>query len=312
MLWGIVAGLTTCALWGLSFIAPRAIEPFTVWDLTVARYGIFGLLCVALTLMPRFRPSGIAKSDVLIGLTLGGAGYVGYFILVSFAVNYAGASIPPIIIGTMPVILALIGNSKDHAVPWRAMSFPIFLIFAGVTVVNLSAFQADHVEPGKLIFGVAASTAALCIWVIYGMVNASIMRKPNAPDSFKWTGLQGIGAALVSLAIIPLTSFWSYDSLSVMTFDLYKFIAWALVMGIAGSWIATLCWVIASRRLPLALAAQLIVAETLFALLYGFLLEGRLPTVIEASGAIMQITGVCLSIALFSRGDKFLHARDMT
>lgn len=29
MLVGILAGLTTCALWGLTFIAPKAVEPFS-------------------------------------------------------------------------------------------------------------------------------------------------------------------------------------------------------------------------------------------------------------------------------------------
>jgi len=39
MLIGILAGLATCALWGLTFIAPRVVDPFSTWDLTVARYG---------------------------------------------------------------------------------------------------------------------------------------------------------------------------------------------------------------------------------------------------------------------------------
>jgi drug/metabolite transporter (DMT)-like permease len=46
MLLGIIAGLTTCALWGLTFVAPRAVTPFTAWDLTIARYCIFGLTCL--------------------------------------------------------------------------------------------------------------------------------------------------------------------------------------------------------------------------------------------------------------------------
>ena len=60
MLLGILAGLATCALWGFTFVAPRAVEPFTAWDLTVARYGIFGLACALLMIGRRFRPTGIA------------------------------------------------------------------------------------------------------------------------------------------------------------------------------------------------------------------------------------------------------------
>lgn len=87
-------------------IAPRAVAPFTAWDLTIARYGIFGLACLLLMIDRRFRPVRIAPSRFLIGLLLGGAGYVGYFISVAFAVQLAGAAVPPVIIGTMSVFLA--------------------------------------------------------------------------------------------------------------------------------------------------------------------------------------------------------------
>ncbi|WP_350297468.1 EamA family transporter [Agrobacterium arsenijevicii] len=124
MLLGIIAGLTTCAQWGLTFIAPRAIAPFTAWDLTIARYSIFGLACLLLMADRRFRPIGITPSRFLIGLLLGGAGYVGYFISAAFAVQLAGAAVPPVIIGTMPVFLAIIANIRDRSAPWKPLAFP--------------------------------------------------------------------------------------------------------------------------------------------------------------------------------------------
>ncbi|MGO7136454.1 hypothetical protein AB9E06_37210 [Rhizobium leguminosarum] len=63
-----------------------------------------------------------------------------------------------------------------------------------------------------------------------------------------------------SLLLLPLASFDLADTASVS--ETFRFVAWALVMGLAGSWIATWCWVVASCRLSLALSAQLIVAET--------------------------------------------------
>lgn len=292
MILGIIAGLLTCALWGLTFVAPRAIAPFTVWDLTVARYCIFGLLCALLMTLRRFRPHGLPTATAITGLLLGGAGYVGYFIMVGFAVHFAGASVPPVIIGTMPVFLAIIGNFYAHSVPWRVLVLPLGSIIAGVIIVNLSAFT----HGGDIMLGVIASVAALGIWIIYGLVNAAVMRGKNAPDALQWTGLQGIGAAIGSLPLITFTTFWSPEIAT--TPELYRFLAWAIVMGTAGSWLATLCWVTASRRLPLALAAQLIVAETLFALLYGFLFENRWPMFAEGLGAGLQM---CLLVdsALF-------------
>lgn len=300
MLLGIVAGLTTCALWGLTFIAPRAVAPFTAWDLTIARYGIFGLACLLLMADRRFRPAGIVPLRLLAGLLLGGLGYVGYFISAAFAVQLAGAAVPPVIIGTMPVFLAIIANLRDRSASWRTLALPLTLITAGVVIVNAAAISTAQVsDMAPILLGILASTAALAIWIVYGLANAAIMRSVNAPDGLQWTGLQGVGAAIGSLALLPLASFDLANTAS--TPEAFRFIAWALVMGLAGSWFATWCWVIASRRLPLSLAAQLIVAETVFGLAYGFIFEGRFPTLAEAIGATMQLAGVCVAITVFSR-----------
>ncbi|AFL50636.1 drug/metabolite transporter (DMT)-like permease [Sinorhizobium fredii] len=300
---GIIAGLTTCALWGLTFVAPRAVEPFSAWDLTIARYCVFGIACLLLMLHPRFRPTGIALPRSAIGLLLGGVGYVGYFVSAAFAVRLAGAAIPPLIIGTMPVFLAVIANLRERSVSWRALALPLVLIAVGVAIVNIAAIRTvQSVDTGAILLGMLSACAALCIWIVYGMVNAAVMSAPDAPDGLRWTGLQGIGAALGSLVLLPLSSFGASDALPA--FDTFRFIAWALLMGLAGSWFATWCWVVASRRLPLALSAQLIVAETVFGLAYGFVLEGRWPTAAEAIGAVLQFIGVISAITVFSKPES--------
>ncbi|MBY3081872.1 DMT family transporter [Rhizobium laguerreae] len=298
MLLGLVAGLTTCALWGLTFIAPRAVAPFTAWDLTIARYGIFGLACLTLMADRRFRPIGIARSRLLIGLLLGGAGYVGYFISVAFAVQLAGVAVAPVIIGTMPVFLAIIANIRDRSAPWKALVLPLSLIAIGVVIVN-AATVADVADTASIYLGVLASSAALAIWIAYGLANAAVMRSADAPDGLQWTGLQGIGAAIGSLLLLPLASFDLAHTASAS--EAARFIVWAMVMGLAGSWFATWCWVVASRRLPLALAAQLIVAETVFGLAYGFMSDSRFPSLAEAIGVTVQFVGVCSAIAVFSK-----------
>jgi drug/metabolite transporter (DMT)-like permease len=123
------------------------------------------------------------------------------------------------------------------------------------------------------------------------------MRAPDAPDGLHWTGLQGIGAALGSLVLLPFTSFGTFHVMSQA--EWLNFLGWALVMGLAGSWFATWCWIVASRRLPLALSAQLIVAETVFGLIYGFIFEARWPTSAEWSGSALQLAGVAIAIAAF-------------
>ncbi|MBA8899272.1 DMT family transporter [Phyllobacterium sp. P30BS-XVII] len=300
MQFGIFAGLTTCALWGLTFVAAGVVEPFSVWDLTIARYGVFGVACAVLMFWRRFRPVGLPFPRLATGLFLGATGHVGYFVCVAFATTLSGAAIPPIIIGTMPVLLAIIANRRDHSAPWRSLILPLALIATGVGIINAATInEAPARDIYPILLGILASVTALAIWIVYGLVNASVMRAKNAPDALQWTGLQGLGAAIGGLMLLPLASFETVNTVS--TADIYNFAGWALLMGVAGSWLATCCWVVASRRLPLAFSAQLIVAETIFGLGYGFVFEGRGPSVAETIGALLQIIGVCSAINVFRK-----------
>ena len=48
----------------------------------------------------------------------------------------------------------------------------------------------------------------------------------------------------------------------------------------------------ASRALPMALMGQMIVFETVFASLYGFLWEARWPSGLEAAALVLLLAGV--------------------
>ena len=299
MLIGILCGLATCALWGLSFVAPRVVAPYTAIDLTVARYGLFAVVSLILMINPRFRPVGLRRSLVLTGIALGSIGYVGYFMSISYAVRYAGTAIPPLVIGTMPVLLAIIANLKDRSIDWRTLAMPLILIAAGIGWVNVSIFATTSAsDQPEILLGIVAALIGLALWVAYGMMSAAVMQSQDAPSAIHWTALQGIGAGIGALVLLPFTSLG--DTVSFTGTQTFHFVLWATIMGIAGSWLATLCWMIASRLLPLALAAQLIVAETVFGLFYGFLFEQRMPTVPEAGGAVLQLIGVGMAIAIFT------------
>jgi len=78
--------------------------------------------------------------------------------------------------------------------------------------------------------------------------------------------------------------------------------AWALFWGVSAavalgaSVIGNGLWNAASRLLPLTLSGQLIVFETLFALLYGFLYERRWPAPLEGAAIVLLLTGVLGSV----------------
>ncbi|TRL40479.1 DMT family transporter [Rhizobium straminoryzae] len=299
MFLGILAGLLTCALWGLTFVAARLVHPFSLFDITIARYGVFGLTCALTMLHPRFRLKGVSGRRIATGMMLGIIGYVGYFVLASQAVLLAGPVVPPLIIGIMPVILPAIANLMDKTIEWRRLALPLLMIAAGIGVVNVELVAKLDLQGQRMMLaGAGCAIAALLVWVLYGIVNARIMRAAEPPGTIDWTNLHGLGALAGSLVLIPMASN-TYQTAT--TEDLLRFLGWAVVLGMTASWLATWCWSFASRRLPLALTAQLIVAETVFGLIFGLTLDARGPTAAEAIGAALQIAGVSLAVHTFTR-----------
>lgn len=300
MLIGILAGLATGALWGLTFVAPRVVVPFSAFDLSIARYLVFGCVSALLMVDSRFRPTGMNRRQLLIGFTLGAFGYFGYFLSASYAVLMAGAVVPPLITGTAPVLLAVVANLREPTVAWRRLTLPLGLIAAGLVVVNAASLsEAVPGEADAMVAGIGLSVIALLMWLGYGLVNADAMRAGGAPDALRWTGLQGLGAGAAALVLSPLLL--RADMLAVDREAAVRFAGWVLAMGVFASWIGTFGWVVASRRLPLALSAQLIVAETVFGLGYGLAFEERWPTAAEAAGTVLQLVGVVVAVAIFSR-----------
>lgn len=306
MLIGIIAGLTTGALWGLTFVAPRAVQPFTEIDLAIARYVIFGVASLALMILPAFRPTHLTRRQFFTAVVLGLLGYVTYYVAAAYAVRLAGPAIPPLIIGILPVALALIGNWQHKEVTWTALAGPLILISIGLGIVNAAtlAHAPDLASRASIILGAACAFLALLVWIGYAVINARIMRAADAPASLPWAGLQGIGSLLATLPLIPLSWFCglsSWPAHALSSPEGLRFIFWALLLGLAGSWVATWCWVVASRRLPLGLSAQLIIAETIFALIYGFIYERRWPGTAEWLGGGLQIIGVMAAVAIYTR-----------
>lgn len=304
MLFGILSGLLCGALWGLTFVAPRAVDPFGPFDFTVVRYGFFGVLAVVTMLaVPRYLPTGLSRRRMIMGFLLGAIGYNGYFLMIAYAVKYAGAAIPPLIVGTLPVVLAIIGNFRERTVAWRRLVLPLGLIAAGVVVVNLGvALMPEGAAPENVPLGTLCAVCALALWVWYGVVNGEILKEPSPPTSMQWTGLQGIGSLVGSLALIPMTSLFlpNFEAGAIPADRWANFLAWGLLMGFAASWLATILWIQASRLLPVALTAQLIVSETVFGLFFGFLWEQRFPTMAESVGITLQIAGVIAAIFVFT------------
>ena len=69
-----------------------------------------------------------------------------------------------------------------------------------------------------------------------------------------------------------------------------------MMLAVVSSWLGFLAWNLCSRRLPVSLTGQMVVFETLFALLYGFIYSQRIPDLQESAAITLLIGGVMFTL----------------
>jgi drug/metabolite transporter (DMT)-like permease len=307
MLIGVIAGLLAGALWGLTFIAPHVVAPYTPFDLTIVRFVFYALASwVLLQASDRKWWRKVSGADWQTLVLLGFTGNTGYYLAMASAVPMAGTTVVALIIGALPVALALAGRRGSGAIALRELVLPLSLIAIGLTVINGEALlkAATPASRADFALGIALTLAALALWTWYGLANDRALDARPQMTAATWAALTGLGTALslVPVAVIgPLIGLSNVPALGLPAGDFGRLLLWGAILGVLASWAATWAWAIASQRLPVSLTGQLIVSETLFALVYGFFYEGRWPSVAEAIGAALLIAGVVSAIRTFSR-----------
>ncbi len=320
MLTGILAGLGAGALWGLVFVAPRMTPGLSAVDLTAGRFISFGAVSlVAMLLMLRTRRLPTLR-QALAALGMSVLGFTGYYLLLALAIRDAGSAVPALIIGTIPIWIMLLGKPAD--LTWKSLAPGMLLTAFGLGLMMLASLQ-----PGELLMpnalplengpansnqnsngnahtashtmfhywrGIASAVAAMVCWTVFGLLNSAwVKRHPevNATDWANWLGC-ATGAGALALWFFM----GSEPKVLFSHVDIQYFAIICIVTGIGSAWLATILWNLASQRLSASLCGQLIVSETVFALVYSYALDGQWPRWIELAACMMFLLGILATI----------------
>ena len=291
---GIAAGLGAGAFWGTTFVAPLLLPDVGHTDLTVGRYLASALFSIGFLLSSALRgrlrlPTPRQALDALWLSTLG---YTGYYLLLVWGIEAAGAALPALIIGTIPLWLMLLG--KPQHLRWATL-LPGRGLTAGGLGLMIAASQAGAAADGPDLWaGIGWAVLALASWTAFGLLNARWVRLHPDVDSLLWANWLGVAAGLGSLGL------WLVDGSSVGVLvarpDFGLFVLVCTVTGIGAAWVASVLWNVASRRLSTSLAGQLIVSETVFALTYAFAWSGDWPAPMQLLACVLFIAGILASI----------------
>lgn len=286
---GILAGILTGMLWGLVFTVPQALPEFSPLELSLGRYFFFGLAS-SLTLRrtwAHFR--GFPPADRLQVFLLSASGFWLYTILLFWAVNEAGGVLAPLVIGLLPITIPLAAKRS-----WRLdrmFAGGLLLIFLGLLVLQAGPLLQGS-APALSWRSMIPLLACLVMWTWFGIRNTQFVQKhPEAKVSL--TNLMGLSSFLI-LAVIGLIAM---DLPRLAGHERFlPFVMWSAVIGCGSSWAANLLWNICSKNCPATISGPLVVAETVFALLYTFIFQGRLPTLAESAAITLFGAGVFLAI----------------
>ena len=302
-LYALVAGL----MWGMVFVAPLLLPEYPPALQSVARYLAFGLIAMPLTWLHRDALRQLTRADWIEALKLVAVGNLLYYLCLASAVQRAGAPLPTMIVGTLPVVIAIAANlrngRRDGRLPWLRLAPPLLLIVAGIASVNRAELVALQHAPGGLAryaSGALFACAAVACWTWYPLRNADWLRHHPDRNPRAWATAQGV--AMLPLAALGYAALWGTMKAGGSTFPMplgphpVLFACLMAAIGLFASWLGTLCWNEASQRLPTALVGQLIVFETLAALTYAFVLRHQLPAPSAVLGIALLVAGVVLAV----------------
>lgn len=301
--YALAAGL----MWGFVFVAPLLLPEYPAALLSFGRYLAFGLIALPLGWLDRRRLLALTRADWMAALELALVGNILYYLFLAAAIQRAGGPLPTMIIGTLPVVIALVSNRRDGRrdgrLPWTRLAPSLLAIAAGIALVNQAelAALAPSADLASYALGALLAAGAVACWTWYPLRNADWLRAHRDRSPTTWATAQGLATLPLALAGYLGFLFWPGAAEPIgpaLPFGPRPaaFVGVMLAMAFFASWLGTMCWNQASQRLPTTLAGQLIVFETLSALAYAFALRGKAPDSGALAGIALLVAGVAWAL----------------
>ena len=309
---GILFALAAGLMWGLVFVGPLLLPEYPATLQSFGRYLAFGLIALPLAWLDRERLKQLARADWVEALKLALVGNIVYYLFLASAIQRAGGPLPTMIIGTLPVVIAITsklrvardGARAEAPLAWSKLLPSLALIGAGIAFVNNVELQHLKADPQadltRYAIGGLLAVGAVACWTWYPIRNAEWLRAHPDRSPRGWATAQGLMTLPLALTGYALTWLWSTASGDgfAMPFGprAFEFVLLMFAIGLFASWLGTLCWNEASQRLPPSLSGQLIVFETLAALSYAFTLRKSVPQVETLVGVALLVAGVVWAV----------------
>ena len=307
---GIVCGVVACMLWGLVYLVPLVVPGYEPLLIAAGRFVGFGIVAVPLLWMERREFARYSLKDWWTVTQLGVVGNIVYYWCLVNCIQNAGAPFAGMCMSLIPVLVAVISNWRSRAtggsIAWSRLAPGLLLISAGLVAANVQEFsmvlEASRGNAGPFWYGVLMGVCALLIWTWYPIKNADWLLAHPTFSPRSWSTAQGMTTFPFACALYLFVWCASPEGTTFLGPTPVWFVVIVGGSGIFCSWLGIVFWNAMSQRLPTALGGQMIVFETIFAVIYAHLLRGAWPTAGMLVGMVLLIGGVLVSLRAFDRG----------
>ena len=179
------AVIAAAVLWGGSIVAQKlALSGFSAVEASVIR-DIGGLAILLSTWWwKEGRMASLGTSDLRTLFWLG-LGVLGNHLLILIGLKYVSGAVAGVIIGSAPVVTALLSALLIQDVPLRAVWAGSLLSFLGVGLVSVAGFQAVGEQP---LLGSTLVFLGVVSWALYSIGSRAVMERLSAL-TVNWTTL---------------------------------------------------------------------------------------------------------------------------
>jgi drug/metabolite transporter (DMT)-like permease len=285
-------------IWGLAFVIPTYLKEADPTLVAFGRYFIYGVVSAGI-LFAAVRAVSFARIPWIRAFAYAFMGHVGYYIVLVWAISMGGVLVVAPIMATLPVSVAVVGNALDRELEFRRLIFPLLFIIVGITYLRIyqnSELSVHAVHVRNMIYGALLAFGALSMWTMYAVLNARYLKRSRI-SSMVWAQAMGLCCLLQVGIVLSLWLFLHERPAELFEWTasnelILKFVAGILVLGVAVSWLATQVWNRVSRKLPIAVAGQLLVVQSLAAIAYGSWLDRQIPHAVELICVVLVVVGV--------------------
>jgi drug/metabolite transporter (DMT)-like permease len=293
----VLFAIAACMVWGGVFVAPALLPEFSPQAIAAGRFIAYGLLSIGLLARDRTGLASLAQRAWRTALAFAFVGNVAYYALVAAALRWAGGTLPTLIIGALPVTIAVAANVGSRELRWARLLPSAAVMAAGLLLVHSARMAEVAGDGATYTWGCIAAVAALLCWTWYGVANARLLRSGQYCAS-TWNSLVGASTLPFALLIVAFCAVRSGGATELPSSVWLRFIGVCAALGVLAGWVANWLWNKASERLPVTLAGQLVAFETVAGVCYSQVVEGRLPSWQVGVGSLLLVLGVVVAISV--------------